>query len=61
MNSCPLCSQKILRHIRPNQIYWYCVSCRQEMPNLGETRVSQVKRGALPTCARGLVSTLKNL
>lgn len=23
----------MLRHIRSNQIYWYCPSCHQEMPN----------------------------
>ncbi len=33
MNSCPCCSQTMLRHVRNNQIYWYCPSCHQEMPN----------------------------
>lgn len=33
MNNCPCCSDKMLRHIRHREIYWYCPSCRQEMPN----------------------------
>ncbi len=24
----------MLRHIRHNEIYWYCPSCHQEMPNI---------------------------
>ncbi len=24
----------MLRHARPQQIYWYCNHCRQEMPHL---------------------------
>lgn len=34
MNSCPCCSHQLLRHIRHQEIYWFCTSCRQEMPNL---------------------------
>lgn len=33
MNNCPCCLDTMLRHIRHNEIYWYCPSCRQEMPN----------------------------
>jgi len=33
MNNCPCCSEPLLRHIRHNEIYWYCTSCHQEMPN----------------------------
>jgi len=34
MNSCPCCSHKLLRHIRQQNVYWFCSHCRQEMPNL---------------------------
>ncbi len=34
MNTCPCCSDSMLRHIRQKEIYWYCLSCHQEMPNL---------------------------
>ncbi|MBR8826786.1 MAG: hypothetical protein DSM107014_02600 [Gomphosphaeria aponina SAG 52.96 = DSM 107014] len=33
MNNCPCCAEPMLRHIRHNEIYWYCSSCHQEMPN----------------------------
>ncbi|NMG20471.1 hypothetical protein DP116_13795 [Brasilonema bromeliae SPC951] len=33
MNECPCCSHQLLRHIRHQQVYWFCSSCRQEMPN----------------------------
>ncbi|MEO1402880.1 MAG: hypothetical protein AAFV72_16755 [Cyanobacteria bacterium J06635_1] len=29
---CSLCSDNLLRHIRHSQMYWFCPSCRQEMP-----------------------------
>ncbi len=34
MNNCPCCSTQMLRHSRNSQIYWYCLHCKQEMPNL---------------------------
>jgi ribosomal protein L37AE/L43A len=34
MNSCPCCSEPLLRHIRHSHIYWFCPRCRQEMPAL---------------------------
>ena len=33
MNYCLCCSNTLLRHIREGSIYWFCPSCRQEMPN----------------------------
>ncbi len=33
MNSCPICSNLILRHVRQKEIYWYCSHCHQEVPN----------------------------
>lgn len=37
MASCPCCSHAMLRHIRHNQIYWYCRHCWQEMPNFNSS------------------------
>ncbi|MFB2893868.1 hypothetical protein ACE1CI_13235 [Aerosakkonemataceae cyanobacterium BLCC-F50] len=37
MASCPCCSHTMLRHIRHNQIFWYCRHCWQEMPNLNSS------------------------
>jgi hypothetical protein len=34
MTSCPCCSNQLLRHIRHQEVYWFCTSCWQEMPNL---------------------------
>ncbi|MEL6221719.1 MAG: hypothetical protein AAFR31_03635 [Cyanobacteria bacterium J06627_8] len=34
MNTCPCCSETMLRHTRQGQIYWFCTHCHQEMPNL---------------------------
>ena len=33
MNACPCCSNKLLRHVRQQNVYWFCTYCRQEMPN----------------------------
>lgn len=34
MNQCPCCSNTLLRHWEQKKTYWYCRTCRQEMPNL---------------------------
>ncbi len=34
MNNCPCCSNLLLKHWKQGRTYWYCASCRQEMPNL---------------------------
>lgn len=33
MNECPCCAHRMLRHVRHREIYWFCSSCWQEMPN----------------------------
>ncbi|MGK7948982.1 MAG: hypothetical protein AB4368_09310 [Xenococcaceae cyanobacterium] len=33
-NKCPCCSSSLLRHWNNNSKYWFCLHCRQEMPNL---------------------------
>ncbi|AVH74074.1 hypothetical protein NLP_5798 [Nostoc sp. 'Lobaria pulmonaria (5183) cyanobiont'] len=34
MSECPCCNGTLLRHIRSGKIYWFCVDCRQEMPDM---------------------------
>ncbi len=36
MNTCPCCSERLLRHARHNRVYWFCPHCRQEMPNFSD-------------------------
>lgn len=33
-NKCPCCSGSLLRHWKNDSKYWFCLHCRQEMPNL---------------------------
>ena len=33
-NPCPCCSNTMLRHLSGSHSYWYCSSCRIEMPNI---------------------------
>ncbi|MEY3870422.1 MAG: hypothetical protein RLZZ338_4316 [Cyanobacteriota bacterium] len=45
MNTCPCCSNLLLRHIRSHSIYWFCSHCHQEMPNLsGEIIVDRQRQ-----------------
>jgi ribosomal protein L37AE/L43A len=34
MSECPCCNGTLLRHVRNSKIYWFCVDCRQEMPDM---------------------------
>lgn len=34
MSDCPCCSNRLLRQVSHNHIYWFCPRCRQEMPSL---------------------------
>lgn len=34
MNTCPCCSEVLLRHARHSGVYWFCTHCWQEMPDL---------------------------
>ena len=45
MNTCPCCSNQLLRHARRGGVYWFCSRCWQEMPVFSE---------AIPQCDRGL-------
>lgn len=39
-NTCPCCGGSILRHVRHGELYWFCLSCRQEVPLLTINRLS---------------------
>ncbi|MBD2692009.1 hypothetical protein [Anabaena catenula] len=39
-NICPCCGGSILRHVRSGELYWFCLSCRQEVPLLSINRLS---------------------
>jgi hypothetical protein len=30
--ACPCCADRLLRHVRKRQLYWFCSSCHLEMP-----------------------------
>ena len=34
LNTCPCCGGSLLRHARQGGVYWFCTSCRQDMPIL---------------------------
>lgn len=42
ITTCPCCSDSMLRHIRHQQVYWFCRSCWQEMPFLESKSLSLV-------------------
>ncbi|MBD2665059.1 hypothetical protein [Richelia sinica] len=42
-NTCPCCGGSILRHVRHGELYWFCLSCRQEVPQLSLTRLSNLE------------------
>ncbi|MBI1242394.1 hypothetical protein [Umezakia ovalisporum] len=33
-NTCLCCGGYLLRHVRHGEVYWFCQSCRQEVPLL---------------------------
>ncbi|MEH2090678.1 hypothetical protein [Nostoc sp.] len=33
-NTCHCCGGSLLRHARHGELYWFCLSCRQEVPLL---------------------------
>ncbi|MCM0591208.1 MAG: hypothetical protein HEQ35_19925 [Gloeotrichia echinulata IR180] len=42
-NNCPCCGGSLLRHVRHSELYWFCLSCRQEVPLLTMTRLSNLE------------------
>lgn len=33
-NICCFCQGNLLRHLKRDRVYWFCLNCHQEMPNL---------------------------
>ncbi|MBW4520508.1 MAG: hypothetical protein KME16_12505 [Scytolyngbya sp. HA4215-MV1] len=48
MNTCPCCSNQMLRHFRHHQLYWFCRSCWQEMPILEQRSLSFISPTLVP-------------
>jgi ribosomal protein L37AE/L43A len=42
-NTCPCCGGSVLRHVRHGELYWFCLSCRQEVPLLTVNRLANVE------------------
>ncbi len=47
VNTCPCCGGSILRHVRHHEVYWFCLSCRQEVPVLNINSVSNTTQKEL--------------
>lgn len=39
-DTCPICSNTLLRHLHRREISWFCPRCRQKMPNLEQQNVT---------------------
>jgi ribosomal protein L37AE/L43A len=46
--TCPCCSQTLLRHISAKGIYWFCPNCYQEMPTLVTEVLARRNRELVP-------------
>ena len=42
-NYCPICSGLLLRHLCLSKISWFCLGCRQEMPNLSLVKFNTIQ------------------
>lgn len=42
-NTCPCCGGSVLRHVRQGELYWFCLSCRQEVPLLTISSLSKIE------------------
>jgi len=38
--TCPCCSNALLRHVRHSKVYWFCTSCWQEVPLFAVSQTS---------------------
>lgn len=46
-NSCPICSGILLRHIHQKNLIWFCLQCRQEMPNFSSKDIVNISTQSL--------------
>ncbi|MTJ10308.1 MULTISPECIES: hypothetical protein [unclassified Anabaena] len=54
VNTCPCCGGSVLRHVRYHEVYWFCLSCRQEVPILSinsETKLEPHNKKVVPQTA----------
>ncbi len=59
MNTCPCCSDPLLRHVRHGKVYLFCRHCWQEMPeSSGISSVSLNTIGTLACYFRGELSVI---
>ncbi len=58
MISCPCCSQQMLRCARKQRTYWYCPSCRQEMPDLLNVMMTTHQSRHRAVCSESLDAEL---
>ncbi len=56
VNNCPCCGGSLLRHVRHNELYWFCLSCRQEVPLLNTNRLPNVDTRNTGVVAQSSVS-----
>ena len=40
--TCPCCSENMLHHLSGRRDYWFCPSCREEMPDLNSIKSNRV-------------------
>lgn len=43
-NSCPCCGDRLLRHVRYGEVYWFCHTCWQEFPLLTVNRLPKEEK-----------------
>jgi ribosomal protein L37AE/L43A len=56
-NACPCCGSRLLRHVRHGELYWFCQSCRQEVPLLTISRLSTVETRNIEVYPQSVVNT----
>lgn len=44
---CPICSDILLPHLYQNNIFWFCLRCRQEMPNFDLFKLNAIQKNFL--------------
>ena len=42
---CPCCGNSLLRHVSHGKLYWFCTSCRLEVPLFAVNRTSRLETG----------------
>ena len=55
-NTCLFCGGTVLRHIRNGELYWFCLSCRQETPLLTISRLSKRLENSNPSLVNSQVT-----